>query len=137
MWNALNELARVLTPGGRLLLSTPNYTHLTFRLRYLFVADLGKLGRGDNRVCNPNFHHSPLPWPRLKFYLEHAGFVVEHVRTINKRRRRFLYLPVVWLIRGITLLWKPRSRRILLTDDATNPELMAGGNTLFVQARRG
>ena len=41
-YNAMRQIARVLTPGGRLVLTTPNYLNIERRLKFLVTGSFSK-----------------------------------------------------------------------------------------------
>jgi predicted SAM-dependent methyltransferase len=67
---ALQELKRVLTPGGMLLISIPNLAHFTSRLKMMF--------RGRFlRTASIDHHPGDRPAWEYQKLLQEAGFVVE------------------------------------------------------------
>jgi ubiquinone/menaquinone biosynthesis C-methylase UbiE len=86
---ALAECRRVLRPGGRLLLSTPNHASLVERFKR-FAVRRGWLRRRLPSMCMPDegtaradYHpyryHRPLPDREIVALVEAAGFRVAHV----------------------------------------------------------
>lgn len=70
----LRELARVLRPGGRLLLTTPNVHSLEARLRLLLRGELKQFDRiGDPTHVSPVFLHP------FKLLLQRQGLRIERV----------------------------------------------------------
>ena len=96
---AVAELARVLRPGGYVIVSTPNATRLT-NLYFLL------LGRNIWDKYSPNGpygrHNREFTLAEVRDLLEHHGFhiVRTEVRNIQPLARRFTYLqrlrPYVW-----------------------------------------
>lgn len=61
---ALRELARVLRPGGKLMLSTPNYASLTGLHRVYRTATGRGWDEGGQPLCHWTFHPRTLAWIR-------------------------------------------------------------------------
>jgi SAM-dependent methyltransferase len=70
---ALREIRRVLRPGGRLLLTTPNYLGPMGLYRAYLRARGRRYSEGDQPIC----HFTTLP--RTLMWLYRAGLTVRHV----------------------------------------------------------
>lgn len=96
---AVAEMARVLRPGGHLILSTPNVTRLS---NLYFLA----LGNNIYEGYSPNGpygrHNREYTLPEIRELLDRHGFQITRaeVRNIRPLARRFTYLqwlrPTVW-----------------------------------------
>jgi len=112
----LKEMARILKPGGLLIVTTPNILHLAGRLSYLLtghahrkrsmvVATLqywgGTVKKGQDSEEVYFGHVFLINAFQLRFYLEHAGFEVVGVDTtrysVNSVLLAPLLYPFVWL----------------------------------------
>ena len=82
-WHFTRELARILKPGGRLILSTPNIDYLTCKLSFFFRGSFYPFfGNWQYEVIG---HITPLSKYYLKRILKHCGLHVEQV-TYNRYR---------------------------------------------------
>jgi SAM-dependent methyltransferase len=73
---ALNEIKRVLRPGGKLIITTPNISNLANRLRRLFGRPLDP----DEAATGPKSqqrHHHEYRMQELKSLVTSAGFSIE------------------------------------------------------------
>jgi len=87
-WQLVREFSRVLKPGGKLILTTPNVSNIPSRALYLIKCDFHRFGNNKD-------HITPLPLPLLKRMLEESGFEIEGLFTNKKikiRRNVFVYL---------------------------------------------
>jgi SAM-dependent methyltransferase len=74
---ALRELGRVLTPGGLLVLTTPNYLSLLGLHRLSIRLRRRPYTEGGQPLNNLTM------WPRIFFWLRRAGFDVQHVEIAD------------------------------------------------------
>lgn len=80
---AICELARVLRPGGRLILTTPNIMRLDSRLGFL-LSGMHKAKRRPIPLDTPladahRYHNYPIPFALLYYLLRINGLVVERL----------------------------------------------------------
>jgi len=80
----VREVARVLAPGGTAVISTPNITTVSSKLRFLFKEEFNLFYNTRKRLYDPLSelaagHISPLPQWLLKHFIEQAG--LRFVRT--------------------------------------------------------
>ena len=138
---ALRELARVLAPGGSLLLTTPNYGSLERRLRFLLSGSLAKpLPRADTGVARGERGHghlSPLTLTQLCWMAERAGLALVSARTLLPARRQRLLAPLALPALLYRALLSPERRRDLFAEQSGSLDVLLGGRKLLlVFARR-
>ena len=131
----MREIARILKPGGRLILSTPNILNIVSRLRFLFegsyeffreplVEYVQQNGRGVQ-----NMHVIPWGYNELEYLLFRSGFKVENVSSDQWRKFTMaitgcILKPLI-LLQALLKEWRSahkggagfqRMNRILLSD---------------------
>jgi SAM-dependent methyltransferase len=100
----LAEFCRVLRPGGRLVLTTPNVNNLQSRWHYLVGGRFSgfrpltrrALAGGRETVA----HVTPPYLPTIAYALSRHGVTVEHLEVTMVRTRQWLALPAavpLWL----------------------------------------
>ncbi len=140
-YNAIREIARVLKPRGRLVLTTPNYLNIEHRLRFLITGSLTKpvtMERFEKFFGKDTsgMHNSPLTYPILKFILETNNLRILSVdREKFKKNQRFL-MPIVLLIKAYTLFWGAEERAKYLIDEANSDIIINGGNNLIIACQK-
>ena len=114
----LAECARILKPGGLLILTTPNISALRSRWRWLLTGFHNK-GKFPLDEANPlpRHHINLLSYPQLRYMFHTAGLRIEHRDTNHIKAASWLYLPLLPLTWLIT--------RWVLWRGAKNPALAA------------
>ncbi|MBK8167679.1 MAG: class I SAM-dependent methyltransferase [bacterium] len=84
----MGEVRRVLRPGGRLLLTTPNVGSLESRWRF-FLSGFHQMEAGPIPLDTPNIHFehiNPMTLSQLFFVCERSDLRIERVLTSRHRR---------------------------------------------------
>jgi 2-polyprenyl-3-methyl-5-hydroxy-6-metoxy-1,4-benzoquinol methylase len=136
-FHAVREFYRVLKPGGKLILSLPNYLNIERRLRFLITGLFSKIP-SPRKLGKDRFEHlwmlhlTPLTYPVLKLMMEHSGFKILHIEKDKEKKRMKWLLPVVWAIRGYCFFWSAEKKEDYHLEDTLSDTLIMGGNTLIV-----
>ena len=138
-WTFVNELCRVLKPGGRLFISTPNTFSVDARLKYLMS---GYYPRFRDLMTNPagltasalHAHVSPIYFWQLHFFLMRGGVRVHDIgtNTLVKRpqwTKRVFENFVAKLIRS-------NIRRRGLPNPGITSEAVLFGDCVIVEGRK-
>lgn len=144
---AIREFARLLSPGGHLIVSTPNILNVEERAKWLLYGytshfkpispehiDTQRQHSGGKHEIA--LHINPIAYPELRYILEHYGFQVAGVYRDRPKRLLWLYAPLVWLIRLVGWLTPAARRRERWTDQLQSDPILLGGNTLILQATK-
>lgn len=97
----VRECRRVLRPGGRLLVSTPNISSLRSRWRWFLTGfhDKCKVPLDESRP-DPLHHINMLSLAELRYLLHSNGFTIRRVTTNRVKGIAWLYapwIPLAWL----------------------------------------
>lgn len=145
--NGIREFARILNTGGTLVVSVPNIMNIEERLKWLFsgytshfkplsTEALAPIREQYAGVEEAALHINPIGYSEIRFLLEKNGFELECVCPDGKKKNAWLFLPIVWMIRLSSRFSSAGRRRERWTDELNSDEVLLGGNTLIVQARR-
>ncbi len=149
--HALREMRRVLKPGGRLLLTTPNLMSLRGRLAFALAGQralnsyidehTSVWGRSADGQRTYHGHAFLLTYFQIRYSLWHAGFRIRRLLPSNSSRTSLLLWPVgfPWIAVATWYSQRPAKRKYArmeaerrgpsarnplayqLPDDATNP----------------
>jgi SAM-dependent methyltransferase len=99
VFSFLREAHRVLVPGGKLLLTTPNIASLRSRVRFLGSGFFGRDPRPLNETRPNPLHHINLrTFPELRYALHTSGFRLLEVGDARRKPVSYLYAPYVpWM----------------------------------------
>lgn len=142
-FHVVREAARVLSPGGVLILSTPNINAIRSRWRFLWSGFHNKFKRPlDESGRDPLHHINPLGLPELRYILHTSGFTLERVGTNRIKAASWPYAllyPVAALYTALAFQREhaadQRRRNATILRQMLSPAVFLG-ETLILQARK-
>ncbi|HVF51552.1 MAG TPA: methyltransferase domain-containing protein [Pyrinomonadaceae bacterium] len=144
---AIREFARVVRAGGHLVVTVPNILNIEERFKWLlngYTSHFKPLSREHLQTLPRDFegmeeialHINPIPYTELRYTLEKYGFELLALHRDKPKAHLWAYRPVVALIRLLARFTPERKRRERWTDELQSDEILLGGNTLIVHARK-
>jgi len=144
---AMREFARVLKPGGHLIVSVPNILNIEERLKWLlygYTSHFKPISRAaSERLANEYdgrveiaAHVNPIGYSELRHILEKNRFEIMSLHRDKPKSNAWAYWPLVMTIRLIARLTPTQKRAERWTDELASREVLLGGNTLIVHAVR-
>lgn len=142
---AMREFARMLKPGGHLIVSVPNILNIEERLKWLihgYTSHFKPISRAAAERLRAEYdgrveiaaHVNPIAYSELRYILEKHGFEVLTAHRDKAKANAWLYWPLVGIIKLIAKLTPKEKRSERWTDELVSKEVLLGGNTLIVHA---
>lgn len=145
--NAIREFARLLRPGGRLIISTPNIMNIEERLKWLiygYTSHFKPISKEVLTDVRKEFadieavvlHVNPIGYSELRYLLENNNFKICKVYRDKPKSHSRAYFPLTFLIRLINRFNSPAKRKARWSDELCSDEVLLGGNTMIFEAVR-
>jgi len=142
---AIREFARLLAPGGQLVISVPNILNIEERVKWLlngYTSHFKPISEDHLRMRHEQWgekeevvlHINPIAYAELRYILEKYGFKVAGVYRDKPKPNIWLYWPLVAVIRVFAGLTPERKRRERWTKELASDAVLLGGNTLVLHA---
>lgn len=142
---AIREFAKVLRPGGHLIISVPNILNIEKRLKWLvyaYTSHFKPITRALAARLRAEYdkreeiaaHVHPIGYSELRYILEKCGFQIASLHRDKPKRHAWLYWPMVASIRLIAWLRPATKCAERWTEELASKEVLLGGNTLIVHA---
>ena len=142
---AIREFARLLAPGGHLVLSVPNILNIEERIKWLlngYTSHFKPISEEHLRMRHEQWgekeevvlHINPIAYTELRYILEKYGFELVGAYRDKPKPNLWLYWPLVAAIRFFVSLTPERKRRERWTTELASDAVLLGGNTLVLHA---
>lgn len=133
LYHTFREFARVLKPGGKLIISYPNYSNLESRIRMIFYGVLEPVEYPTKGYCKNNGHINRQPIAMLKQALLHAGFHIDEIKPESIKKNQLIFLfPLYVIIFIFTFLKGKRGYRKYWLSVSNQFNVIMGGNSLLI-----
>ncbi|MBF0387020.1 MAG: methyltransferase domain-containing protein [Candidatus Omnitrophica bacterium] len=145
----IGEISRILKPGGRLVLSTPNILNISSRLRFLFEGsfDFFREPTLDYAKCFPvaiqNMHVIPWRYQDLEYLLARNG--LEAGRVLADKRKMALLFPLLLvmpmiLIQSLTKVTRGRAKGgvdyVRMSTILLSPDMLLGRHLIVESIKK-
>jgi SAM-dependent methyltransferase len=142
---AIREFARLLVPGGHLVISVPNVLNIEERVKWLlngYTSHFKPISQEHLRMRHEQWgekeevvlHINPIAYAELRYILEKYGFEVAGAYRDKRKPNLWFYWPLVVVIRFFAWLTPERKRRERWTSELASDAVLFGGNTLILHA---
>jgi ubiquinone/menaquinone biosynthesis C-methylase UbiE len=144
---ALREFSRLLRQGGQVILSVPNILNIEERFKWLlygYTSHFKPISRGYLQSLGDELtgageivlHINPIAYSELRYILEKYGFEILRLHRDKPKKNSWAYLPMVGLIRMLNRCQSEGRRRERWAAELQSDEILLGGNTLIIHARK-
>jgi SAM-dependent methyltransferase len=144
---AIREFARLLAPGGQLVISVPNILNIEERIKWLlngYTSHFKPISDEHLRMRHEQWgekeevvlHINPIAYTELRYILEKYGFQIEGAYRDKPKPNLWLYWPFVAAIRLFARLTPERKRRERWTTELASDAVLLGGNTLVLHSAK-
>jgi SAM-dependent methyltransferase len=143
--NAIREFARIIKPGGLLIISVPNIMNIEERLKWLFFGytshfkplsanalDTIRADYGD--TMEVALHVNPIGYSEVRYLLEKNGFDLKQVFLDKPKSNSWAYFPITAAIKIASFFTPQKKREVRWADELNSREVLLGGNTLIFKA---
>jgi SAM-dependent methyltransferase len=139
----LREIHRVLRPGGRLLLTTPNLTSIRSRVRFFGSGFYHQDPRPLNESARHPLHHIGLrTLPDLRYAMEASGLRLQEVASTHVKPISYAYgVLAPWMALYTAIAFRKekdaaqRARNREIRRALLSPSILFGENLLLVAER--
>ena len=142
---AIREFARLLAPGGQLVISVPNILNIEERIKWLlhgYTSHFKPISEEHLRMRHEQWgekeevvlHINPIAYTELRYILEKYGFELAGAYRDKPKPNLWLYWPLAAAIRFFAWLTPERKRRERWTTELASDAVLLGGNTLVLHA---
>jgi SAM-dependent methyltransferase len=142
---AIREFARMLAPGGQLVISVPNILNIEERVKWLlngYTSHFKPISEEHLRMRHARWgekeevvlHINPIAYTELRYILEKYGFRLVDAYRDKPKPNLWFYWPLVAAIRLFVRFTPDRKRRERWTAELASDPVLLGGNTLVLHA---
>ena len=137
----IREFARILRPGGVVLISTPNYLNIEKRFKFLLTGQhtgpIRRIQRLPHHTEKVDAGHiNPLTYPRLEHSCYMAGLDIVDVHvTLSKAKQIFLW-PFAAIVQAVGKCRDGKRREQYKLDVSNSNKVLLGGHKLMIMARK-
>ena len=138
LYHTFREFYRILKPGGKIIISYPNYSNIESRIKMIFYGVLEPVEplQLSNGKQKNNGHINRQPVALVKQAMDHAGFSIERIQRENLKRNQLLFYPLYLLIRLFTLLKGKRGEQKYWLQTSNQFDVAMGGNSILIIASK-
>src|ERR1700719_721395 len=134
---AIREFARLLAPGGQLVISVPNILNIEERIKSLlngYTSHFKPISEEHLRMRHEEWgekeevvlHINPIAYTELRYILEKYGFMLAGAYRDKPKPNIWLYWPLVAAIRFFARLTPERKRRERWTRELASDAVLLG-----------
>jgi SAM-dependent methyltransferase len=123
----IRETARVLKPGGRSIITTPNIMNIKSRLYFLFRSYTNNFRYIEQPSSQKELlalHINPIPFIELKYLLDRYGLKIETISCNRYTRKHPWFMPFLMPLIRFSTGRKNREARFLLKRELLEGDIL-------------
>jgi SAM-dependent methyltransferase len=143
VWNLnmpISEFRRILKPNGYLIVSIPNYSNISSRIKFMLRGSISRsvnIQSFDQHTDEQSsLFRSNLFYPQLKTLMVKNGFNILDLYRDKAKKSALIYLPLIMLVKLLGIFSSAKTIRESCLSEMSSGSVLSGGNNIIIVCRK-